>query len=137
MPWPLQTADVQAALIRQAHAPLEQLHAAGAIDDAEYQRQLALTDLALAERERQRLSLWTRSAYKVATYRVLSYFDAVAVSWIITFSPEQSFAYATINAVAQPIMAYVNEIGWAGSGVGRAAASLKPIDFPEIGRDRL
>ena len=81
--------------------------------------------------------MWTRSAYKVATYRALSYVDAVAVSWIITFSAEQSFAYATINAVAQPIMAYANEIGWAGSGVGRAAASLKPIDFPEIGRDRL
>ena len=137
VPWPLQTADVQAALIRQAHAPLERLHAAGAIDDTAYQRQVALADQALAERERQRLSLWTRSAYKVATYRALSYVDAVAVSWIITFSPEQSFAYATINAVAQPIMAYVNEIGWAGSGVGRAAASLKPVDFPEIGRDHL
>jgi len=41
-------------------------------------------------------------------------------------SPEQSFVYATINALAQPVMAYVNEIGWAGSGVGRAAASLQP-----------
>jgi uncharacterized membrane protein len=128
---------VQQALTAQAHAPLERLHAAGAIDDTEYARQLALADAALAERERQRWSLWTRSAYKVATYRALSYFDAVAVSWIITTSPEQSFAYATINAVAQPIMAYVNEIGWAGSGVGRAAAPLQPVDFPEIGRDRL
>jgi uncharacterized membrane protein len=96
-----------------------------------------LADVALAERERQRWSLWARSAYKVATYRVLSYFDAIAVSWIITTSSEQSFAYATINAVAQPIMPYVNEIGWAGSGVGRAAASLQPVDFPEIGSDRL
>lgn len=137
LPWPWQMATVRDALTRQAHAPLERLHEAGAIDDAELRRQLALADAALAERERQRWSLWARSAYKVATYRVLSYFDAVAVSWIITTSPEQSFAYATINAVAQPIMAYVNEIGWAGSGVGRAAASLQPVDFPEIGRDRL
>jgi uncharacterized membrane protein len=137
LPWPWQAGAVQQALTAQAHAPLERLHAAGAIDDTEHARQLALADAALAERERQRWSLWTRSAYKVATYRALSYFDAVAVSWIITTSPEQSFAYATINAVAQPIMAYVNEIGWAGSGVGRAAAPLQPVDFPEIGRDRL
>jgi uncharacterized membrane protein len=137
VPGPMQVADVQAALIRQAHAPLERLHAAGAIDDAEFQRQLAQADAALAERERQRWSLWKRSAYKVATYRALSYVDAITVSWIITFSPEQSFVYATINAVAQPIMAYANEIGWAGSGVGRPTASLLPVDFPEIGRDRL
>jgi uncharacterized membrane protein len=137
LPWPWQMAEVRDALTRQADAPLERLRAAGAIDDAELRRQLALADAALAERERQRWSLWLRSAYKVATYRVLSYFDAVAVSWIITTSPEQSLAYATINAVAQPIMAYVNEIGWAGSGVGRAAASLQPADFPEIGSDRL
>lgn len=133
-PWPIAT--VNDALRRQADAPLEQLHALGAIDAAALQQQLALTDAALEERERQRWSLWMRSAYKVATYRVLSYVDAVAVSWIITASPEQSLAYATINAVAQPIMAYVNEIGWAGSGVGRAAASLQPVDFPEIGTDR-
>jgi hypothetical protein len=137
VPWPWQMAAVRDALIGQAHAPLERLHEAGAIDDAELRRQLAFADAALAERERQRWSLWARSAYKVTTYRVLSYFDSIAVSWIITFSPELSLTYATINAVAQPIMAYVNEIGWAGSGVGRAAASLQPVDFPEIGRDRL
>ena len=67
---------------------------------------------------------------------MLSYVDAVAVSGIITASPGQSFAYATINALAQPVVAYANEIGWAGSGVGRAAASLQPVDFPEIGDDR-
>ncbi len=137
VPWPWQTATVHEALISQVHAPIEQLRAAGAIDETELQRQLALADAWLAERERQRWSLWVRSAYKVATYRALSYFDAIAVSWLITSSPEQSFAYATINAVAQPIMAYVNEIGWAGSGVGRAPAPLQPVDFPDIGRDRL
>jgi uncharacterized membrane protein len=137
VPWPWQMAAVHEALTSQVHAPIERLRAAGAIDDTELQRQLALADAWLAERERQRWSLWVRSAYKVATYRILSYFDAIAVSWIITLSPEQSFAYATINAVAQPIMAYVNEIGWAGSGVGRAAAPLQPVDFPDIGRDQL
>jgi hypothetical protein len=61
----------------------------------------------------------------------------IAVSWIITLSPGQSLTYATINGVAQPIMAYANEIDCAGSGVGRAAASLQPVDFPDLGRDRL
>jgi hypothetical protein len=128
---------VRDALVSQAHAPLERLRQAGAIDDAELKRQLALADATLAERERQRWSLWARSTYKVATYRVLSYFDSVAVSWFITFSPEQSLAYATINAVAQPIMAYANAHGWVGSGAGQGSLSLQPIDFPELGRDRL
>jgi len=137
VPWPWWTREVQAALVRQAYVPLEALRAAGAIDDTELRRQRALADAAMEERERQRWSLWVRSAYKVATYRVLSYVDALVVSGIITFSAAQSFTYATINAVAQPIMAYANEIGWAGSGVGRPSASLQPVDFPEIGRDRL
>jgi uncharacterized membrane protein len=135
VPWPHQIAEVSAELTRGAHAPLELLHAAGALDDAEYDRQLALADAALAEREQLRWSLWLRSAYKVATYRVLSYVDAVVVSGIITFSAAQSLIYATVNAAGQPIMAYANEIGWAGSGVGRPSASLQPVDFPEIGRD--
>jgi hypothetical protein len=137
LPWPWQMAAVRDALVSQAHAPLERLRQAGALDDAELQRQLALADATLAERERQRWSLWARSTYKVATYRVLSYFDSVAVSWFITFSPEQSLAYATINAVAQPIMAYANAHGWVGSGAGQGSLSLQPIDFPELGRDRL
>jgi hypothetical protein len=137
LPWPWEMAAVRAALISQAHAPLERLHAVGAIDDADLQRQRALAGAALAKRERQRWSLWARSAYKVATYRILSYFDTIAVSWIITLSPGQSLTYATINGVAQPIMAYANEIDCAGSGVGRAAASLQPVDFPDLGRDRL
>lgn len=137
VPWPWRTREAQAALVRQAYVPLEALRAAGAIDDTELRRQRALADAAMAERERQRWSLWVRSAYKIATYRVLSYVDALVVSGIITFSAAQSFTYATINAVAQPIMAYANEIGWAGSGVGRPSASLRPVDFPEIGRDRI
>jgi hypothetical protein len=136
LPWPWEMAAVRAVLISQAHA-LKRLHVVGAIDDADLQRQRALADAALAKREGQRWSLWARSAYKVATYRILSYFDAIAVSWIITLSPGQSLTYATINGVAQPIMAYANEIGWAGSGVGRAAASRQPVDFPDLGRDRL
>jgi uncharacterized membrane protein len=136
LPWPERRSEVQAALLRQAHAPLEAMRDAGAIDDAELQRQLDVADAALAARERQRWSLWVRSAYKIATYRALSFVDAVAVSWVVTASPEQSFAYAGINAVVQPVMAYVNEIGWAGSGVGRPSAALRVVDFAEIGADQ-
>ena len=57
------------------------------------------------------------------------------VSWLITGSVAQGFAFASINAVARPVMAYVNEIAWANSGIGKAAATLAPVDFPEIGRD--
>ena len=137
LPWPWPGDVVREARRLQAHGPLLDLRAAGALDDAELQRQLAVVDAMLAERERQRWSLWTRSAYKVATYRIASYVDSLAVSGIITNSPGQTFAYATINAVVQPVMAYVNEIGWANWGVGRASAPLIPVNFPEIGRDRL
>lgn len=136
LPWPWPADPVQAALARQAHAPLERLHAAGALDDAELQRQLGLADAAAAEREQQRWSLSARSTYKVATYRVLSYFDAVAVSWIVTTSPEQSLAYASINAVAQPVMTYLRQNGWVGSDTSQAPFPLQPVDFPEIGNDR-
>jgi uncharacterized membrane protein len=136
LPWPWPGDAVRDARLNQAHAPLLALRAAGAFDDAELQRQLTVVDATLAERERQRWSLWTRSAYKVATYRIVSYIDSLTVSGIITNSPGQTFAYATINAVVQPVMAYINEIGWANSGVGRPSAPLTPVNFPEIGRDR-
>jgi hypothetical protein len=132
LPWPWPGAAVKDALVQQAHAPLLALRAAGAFDDAELQRQLALADAMLVERERQRWSLWQRSAYQATTYRVASYVGALAVSWIITASPAQTVAYATINAVAQPIMAYVNA---AGSGTAQPAATT-PVNFPEIGGDQ-
>jgi uncharacterized membrane protein len=135
LPWPWPTDVVQAALIHQAHAPLLSLRATGAIDDAELERQIMLADAELANREQQRWSLWMRSAYKVATYRAASYIDAIVVSGLITANAAQTVTYATINAVAQPIMAYVNEIGWAGSGVGRPPAPLSPVNFPDLGRD--
>ena len=73
----------------------------------------------------------------MGTYRVLGYIDAVGVSWLVTASANQGIAYATINAVVQPILAYANEIGWAAVGIGRPPAALLPVEFPEIGRDRL
>jgi uncharacterized membrane protein len=137
LPWPWQTEAVAASLARQVQQPLRDLAAAGAIDPLALKRQLALADAALVERERQRWSLLWRSAYKVGTYRVLGYVDAVAVSWLVTASANQGFAYATINAVVQPILAYANELGWAAMGIGRPPAALLPVEFPEIGRDRL
>jgi uncharacterized membrane protein len=134
LPWPWPAEQVQAALARQAQAPLELLHAVGGLDDAGLQRQLALADAAASQRERW--SLDGQSAYKVATYRVLSYFDAVAVSWIVTTSPEQSIAYASINAVAQPVMTYLRQNGWMGSADGQVSPPPPPVDFPEIGKDR-
>ena len=40
------------------------------------------------------------------------------------------------GACLEPATLYLNEILWAGSGVGRPAASLIPVDFPEIGANR-
>ena len=137
LPWPWQTEAVAASLAQQVQQPLRDLAADGALDPLALKHQLALADAALVERERQRWSLLRRSAYKVGTYRVLGYVDAVAVSWLVTASANQGFAYATINAVVQPLLAYANEIGWAAVGIGRPPAALLPVEFPEIGRDRL
>ena len=134
-PWPWDAETVRAAIIDQAHAPLLALAAVGALEPIALRLHLALADAALAARERQRWSLWSCSAYKVATYRAASYADSTVVSWLITGSVAQGFAFASINAVARPVMAYVNEIAWANSGIGKAAATLAPVDFPEIGRD--
>lgn len=135
LPWPWDAEAVNTAIIDQAHAPLMALAAAGALDPAALRQQLAQADEALAIRERQRWSLWSRTVYKVATYRAASYVDSAAVSWLITGSVGQGFAFASINAVARPIMAYVNEIAWAHSSIGKAPASLTPVDFADIGPD--
>jgi uncharacterized membrane protein len=132
-PWPWDADATTTALVEQTHAPLLALAAAGALDEPTLRSQLVLADAALTDRERQRWSLWSRSAYKVATYRSASYLDSVAVSWLITGSVGQSMAFATINGLARPVMAYVNEIGWAHSGMGKAPATLLPVEFPEIG----
>lgn len=133
MPSPGQAAAIAAQLAEQTVGSLRMLRAAGILQESEFRTQVALAEQAQAARERQRLSLWTRTAYKVATYRVLSFVDAVGVSWLVTASAGQGFAYAVINAVVQPVLAYGNEILWAGSGVGRAAASLTPVNFPGAG----
>lgn len=134
-PWPWKAEAVNAAITDQAVAPLLALAAAKAIDDTSLQQQRAKAEAALLARERQRWSLWTRSAYKVATYRAASYVDTTAVSWVVTGSAAQGFALATIGGYIRPIIAYINELGWANSGVGKASAPLVPVDFPDIGRD--
>ena len=134
-PWPWKAEAVTTAMTEQAVAPLLALAAVKAIDDASLQQQRAKAEAALLDRERQRWSLWTRSAYKVATYRAASYVDTTAVSWIVTGSAAQGFALATFGGYVRPIIAYINELGWANSGVGKAPAPLIPVDFPDIGRD--
>jgi uncharacterized membrane protein len=135
LPWPWQVNAVNDALVWQARAPLEELASVGVLDETALLHQLALADNALRERERQRWSLWDRSAFKVATYRIASYVDSVTVTFLVTGSIEQSVGYASINAFIYPVIAYVNEISWAHSGIGKAPASLLSANFPDIGRD--
>jgi len=136
-PWPREREAVAAALIRQAEQPLRDLAAAGALDETGLRRQLALAEAALFEREQQRTSLWWRSAYKVATYRVAGFIDGVVVSLLVTGSVVQTAAMTAVYQVGTPIIAYTNEIGWAAAGVGRPRAALLDVEFPEIGNDRL
>ena len=90
----------------------------------------------MTDREQQRLSLWGRSFLKVASYRVLAYIDTVAVQTFFTGSPTQGVAVASAHAVFKPFLAYGNELFWASSGHGKAAATLLTANFPEIGTDR-
>jgi hypothetical protein len=136
LPSPWDRNAVRSALIDQAHAQLVDLAAEGALDEAGLKQQLAAADVALAEREQQRWSLWKRSGYKVATYKVASWIDALAVSWLVTGSATQTLGISVAGSAIRPMLAYANEIGWAHSGIGKAPASLVPVDFPEIGRDR-
>jgi uncharacterized membrane protein len=135
-PWPWDHDEVRSALEAQTHAPLAALAAGGIIDTTVMQRQLAEADAANADRELQRLSLWSRSFLKVATYRIGAYADTFAVQTFFTASPAQGVAVASVHAVAKPIMAYVNELYWAHSGVGKAPATLLSANFPEIGGDK-
>ena len=136
LPWPFPAEAVQVALEQQTRAPLETLAAAGALDQPALAEQLREAEGAAADREHQRWSLWTRSAYKVATYRAASWVDSFGVSWFITQSVNQGVAFASLNAVLRPMLAYANEIGWAHAAIGKAPASLLPAGFPEIGRDQ-
>jgi uncharacterized membrane protein len=81
-------------------------------------------------------SVWKHSVAKVVTYRIASTIDTITVSYIITGSAFQTFAFAAVNAVVKPVLAYANEIGWAGYGAGRPKAALLSAEFPEIGQDR-
>jgi len=135
-PWPGERDAVRSAIELQARGPLEALAAAGTIEPTVLQHQLAQADAAIADREQQRLSLWSRSFLKVATYRVSAYVDTFAVQTFFTASPAQGVVVASVHAVAKPIMAYGNELYWAHSGVGKAPATLLSASFPEIGADR-
>jgi uncharacterized membrane protein len=135
-PWPWEGDAVRSAIKLQTAGPLEALAAAGTIGPTVLQHQLAQADAAAANREQQRLSLWSRSFFKVATYRVSAYIDTFAVQTFFTASPAQGVAVASVHAVAKPIMAYGNELYWAHSGVGKAPATLLSASFPEIGAER-
>ena len=116
---------------------MRDLAAAGALDETGLRRQLALVEAAQFERERQHTTLWWRSAYKVATYRVAAVLDGIVVSLLVTGSVVQTAAMTAIYQVGTPIIAYTNEIGWAAVGVGRPRAALIDVEFPELGNDRL
>jgi len=137
LPWPQEREAVATAVIRQAEQPLRDLAAAGALDEAGLQRQLALAEAALFAREQQRTSFWWHSAYKVATYRVAGFIDGVVVSLVMTGSIPQTAAMTLVYMVGTPIIAYANEVGWAAAGVGRPREALLDVEFPEIGNDRL
>lgn len=135
-PLPWDDGAVQAGTAAQTHEPLEGLAATGALTPAVLQQQVAAADAAMADREQQRLSLWSRSFLKVATYRVAAYVDTFAVQTFFTASPGQGVAVASVHAIAKPLMAYGNELYWAHSGLGKAPAALLSTNFPEIGTDR-
>jgi uncharacterized membrane protein len=86
--------------------------------------------------ERQPWSLEARSFSKVVTYRIASTVDTLLVSWFVTGSAAQTLGFAGVNAVVKPVLAYVNELAWASSGVGRPRASLVPVELGPIGVDR-
>ncbi len=129
-PWP--ATDVEKALIAQTRAPLLVLRDGGALDDAGYQRQVGLAEVAALRREQERWSLWTRSMYKSATYRAATYIDSFVVAWTITGQIRQSLAFANFSGMLTPVVTYANELGW---GETAKAAPLPP-NFPEIGLDR-
>ena len=136
LPSPWRTDAVGEALAAETPIRLAQLATAGAMDEAVLRAQLGMAEAAAAEREQQRWSLWTRSAYKVVTYRMAAYIDGVVVAWLVTADPALGLAFSTINTFITPVLLYANEIGWAAAGVGgKAPASLQPLNFPEIGPD--
>jgi uncharacterized membrane protein len=136
MPWPWESGAVRMASTAQSHEPLTELAASGALLPATLDHQLAQADAAMADREQQRLSLWSRSLFKVATYRIASYIDTFAVQTLLTANPAQGVAVATTHAVFKPVLAYANEMYWARSSTGKAPAALLSADFPDIGTDR-
>ena len=120
--------------VHAAVTRIRRLQAAGAIDQTEADRLIA-AHAASIDAEHQAWSLWKRSAYKIVSYRIAATIDSLAVSWVITGSVYQTLAYAGINIVIKPFLAYANEIAWAGAGVGKPKASLLSADFADIGTE--
>ena len=129
-PWP--APDVEKALIAQTRAPLLALRDAGALDEAGYQRQVGLAEVAALRREQQRWSLWTRSMYKAASYKAATYVDSFVVAWAITGDFGQSLNFANISGMLTPAVTFVHEMGWWETGKPQPL----PPNFPEIGLDR-
>lgn len=128
------TADTaRRLLLRQARAPVDRLRDAGAIDVETHDRLARAAEDSALQPEHQGWSLWSRTLVKVGTYRVAAYLDTVATTWAVTGNPAQSFTLANAHAVIKPMIAYANEIGWAGAGAGGARAALLPASFPDIG----
>ena len=120
--------------VHAAVTRIRRLLAAGAIDQTEADRLIAVHAVSI-DVEHQAWSLWKRSAYKIVSYRIAATVDSLAVSWVITGSVYQTLAYAGINIVIKPFLAYANEIAWAGAGVGKPKASLLSADFADIGTE--
>jgi hypothetical protein len=133
LPWDGQAVGARRA--GQARGQLDALLAAGEIDRSTYDAAIIAIEAALLEPETQGMSLWVRSLWKVGTYRVAGTIDSLIVGGFF-MDLTQSAAVTFVSLFMRPATLYLNEILWAGSGVGRPAASLIPVDFPEIGANR-
>ncbi len=135
LPLPWDSAAVAERRIAQARGTLDALLAASEIDRPTYEAALAAIEEAMREPETQGMTLWVRSLWKLGTYRVASIVDAVIVS-LFFMDATQTAILMAVNQVVRPASLYLHEIAWASSGVGRPAASLRPVDFDEIGANR-
>lgn len=115
---------------------LDGLLAGSGLAAAERAALLDEAEAAQRQPERQPWSREQRALAKVVSYRLASTTDTLLVSWLVTGSAAQTFGFAAANAVLKPMLAYVNEMAWASSGVGRPRTSLVPVDLGPIGADR-
>lgn len=129
-------AAAREALIRQAREPIDRLREVGAIDAATHTKYSEIAERTALNPEVQGWSLLYRSMAKVTTYRIAAYLDTVATTIVVTGNLGQSFLLANLNALVKPVIAFVNEIGWVGGGVGAPRAALLSSSFPDIGTEK-